>query len=710
VKAPGLYILMLSPHGLIRGEALELGRDADTGGQTKYVVELARALAADARVDRVDLVTRRIEDPRVAADYARREEEIASGARIVRLDFGPRRYLRKESLWPHLDLFADRVLAYLRRLRRRPDLIHAHYADAGHVGARLESLQAAPLVFTGHSLGRVKRARLLEQGLDVEEIEERFRIARRIEAEEVALEHAAMVVASTRQEAREQYALYENQNPGRIVVIPPGTDLEKFRPPEPGEPEPPIAAAVDRFLRHPDRPLVLAIARPDPRKNLTRLVEAFGTRRGLRDRANLAVVAGTRDDIAEMKYEPRRELTALLRAIDRHDLYGHVAYPKAHAPDDVPDLYRLAARRGGIFVNPALTEPFGLTLIEAAASGLPVLATNDGGPSDILEVCGHGRLIDPSDTAALGRAIEEALADREQWLAWSRNGPVGARRHYRWPAHVESYLERTERFLDAAPRGAPAAQKAPFNLRERFLVSDIDGTLLGDRESLAALVERLAAASWGLGIATGRRFESARSILDEWGVPAPEIFVTSVGAEIRYGPRHVEDRAWTSHLDYRWRPDEVLECLLAAGGGKFRLQPESEQRHHKVSFDVEGELPLSLARLRRMLRGRGVAANLVYSHDRHLDALPIRCSKGQAIRWVAQRFGIDLEAIVVAGDSGNDRDMLTGATPAIVVGNHAEELADLADDPSVYFARAPHAAGILEGLEALGLVPQKVGR
>jgi sucrose-phosphate synthase len=699
---------MLSPHGLIRGRELELGRDADTGGQTTYVVELARALAADPRVERVDLVTRRIEDPRVADDYAKREEEIVPGARIVRLAFGPRRYLRKESLWPHLDLFADRVLAHLRRLRRRPDVIHAHYADAGYVGARLESLEAAPLVFTGHSLGRVKRARLLAEGLAAEEIEERFRIARRIEAEEVALDHAELVVASTRQEASEQYALYENQSPERIAVIPPGTDLERFRPPRPDEPEPPIAAAVDRFLRHPERPLVLAIARPDPRKNLLRLVEAFAQREGLRQRANLAIVAGTRRDIGEMKREPRRELTELLLAIDRHDLYGHVAIPKAHAAEDVPDLYRLAARRGGLFVNPALTEPFGLTLVEAAASGLPVLATNDGGPRDILAACGHGRLIDPFDVPALGRAIDDALADREQWLAWSCRGPEGARRNYRWSAHVDRYLRRVLEFVDAEPRRAPAARSAPFNLRDRYLFTDIDGTLLGDHEALRRLVERLAAAGWGVGVASGRTFESARRVLAGHQVPPPDIYVTSVGAEIRYGPRHVEDRSWAADLDYRWRPDEVRELLLDAGGGRFRLQPASEQRRHKVSFDVQGGLPVSLARLRRMLRERGLAAHLVYSHDKHLDALPIRCSKGQAIRWVAQRFGIDLEAIVVAGDSGNDRDMLTGATPAIVVGNHAEELADLRDDPNVYFARATHAAGILEGLEALALLPAEV--
>src|SRR5690606_17316371 len=91
VSGEPIYVLMVSLHGLIRAGDLELGRDADTGGQTKYVVELARALAADPRVDRVDLVTRRVEDPRVAPDYARREEELAPGARIVRVDFGPRR-------------------------------------------------------------------------------------------------------------------------------------------------------------------------------------------------------------------------------------------------------------------------------------------------------------------------------------------------------------------------------------------------------------------------------------------------------------------------------------------------------------------------------------------------------------------------------------------------------------------------------------------
>ena len=67
----GLYLVLISPHGLIRSKNLELGRDADTGGQTKYVVELASALAERSEVHRVEILTRRIFDSEISADYSR---------------------------------------------------------------------------------------------------------------------------------------------------------------------------------------------------------------------------------------------------------------------------------------------------------------------------------------------------------------------------------------------------------------------------------------------------------------------------------------------------------------------------------------------------------------------------------------------------------------------------------------------------------------
>lgn len=95
----GLYILLVSVHGLIRGHNLELGRDADTGGQIKYVLELAQALVKHPQVERVDLVTRLVNDPKVSPDYAKPVEVLSDKAQIIRLNCGPRRYLRKEVLW-----------------------------------------------------------------------------------------------------------------------------------------------------------------------------------------------------------------------------------------------------------------------------------------------------------------------------------------------------------------------------------------------------------------------------------------------------------------------------------------------------------------------------------------------------------------------------------------------------------------------------------
>ena len=154
----GLYIVMLSLHGLVRGEDLELGRDADTGGQIKYVVELAKKLSLDSRVSRVDLLTRQIFSPKVDEIYRHPVEKISDNAFIIRIPCGPKRYLRKEVLWPYLDSFSDQADQHIYRVGKLPDIIHGHYADAGYVGGQIARLLGIPFVFTGHSLGRVKKS------------------------------------------------------------------------------------------------------------------------------------------------------------------------------------------------------------------------------------------------------------------------------------------------------------------------------------------------------------------------------------------------------------------------------------------------------------------------------------------------------------------------------------------------------------------------
>jgi sucrose-phosphate synthase len=252
-----MYLLLISIHGLVRGHDLELGRDADTGGQTKYVVDLARALAERADVTQVDLVTRRVIDPNISADYAAPIEPLTAKARIIRIEAGPAEYLPKEALWDHLDSFMDNLVSWLNEQGQRPAVVHSHYADAGYVGVRLSNLLGVPLVHTGHSLGRDKRQRLLAKGLHREEIDRRYTMNRRIDAEEEVLANADLVITSTHNEIEEQYGLYDYYQPQRMAVIPPGTNLTQFHPPLPHQPQIPFFQVLQRFLTEPAKPIIL---------------------------------------------------------------------------------------------------------------------------------------------------------------------------------------------------------------------------------------------------------------------------------------------------------------------------------------------------------------------------------------------------------------------------------------------------------------------
>lgn len=697
----GRYIVLISPHGLIRGTNLELGRDADTGGQTKYVVELAQALVEHPDVAQVDLITRLIEDPRVDAGYAEPFEDLASGAQIVRIECGPAHYIPKESLWPHVDGFVDNIVQYFRSQDRVPDLLHAHYADAGFVCSRLAALLHLPMAFTGHSLGRVKRQRLLDGGMKAETIEKRYKISRRIEAEETALDHAGFVVASTRQEVDEQYAQYDNYQPNRMVVIPPGVDLSRFRPPSRRDAQnAPIFSQIVPFLMNPDKPMILALSRPDPRKNIPTLIRAYGENPRLQEAANLVVVAGTREDLREMDKGTREVLQEILYLVDFYNLYGRIAYPKQHQADDVPDLFRLAASTRGVFINPALTEPFGLTLIEAAASGLPIVATEDGGPRDILEACQNGVLIDPLDVPGMGEALLKAVSDRDQWKRWSRAGIKGAHNTFSWSAHVNRYMKAARPTMAQTERKrAFYSKKSRLITADRIVVSDIDNTLIGDRRGLQALLQRVREAGdrVAFGIATGRSLELTEEVLKEWKIPTPQLLITGVGSAIHYGSRLVEDTGWTEHLSYRWNPDGLRKAMKGIAG--LKLQPPEGQGPYKISYFTSRNSPPKVRDIVRKLRRSNLHARVIYSHGAYLDLLPIRASKGMALRYFAYKWGFPLEHCLVAGDSGNDEEMLTGNALAVVVGNHDEELDHLRGEPRIYFAGGHYAWGIVEGID-----------
>lgn len=533
-KEKKLYVVLISLHGLVRGDNMELGRDSDTGGQIRYVVELAKALAKMPGVYRVDLFTRQISSPEVDWSYGEPTEMLntgpedgdgadlgeSSGAYIIRIPFGPRdKYLRKELLWPHLQEFVDGALAHILNMSKVlgeqiggghpvwPYVIHGHYADAGDSAALLSGALNVPMVLTGHSLGRNKLEQLLKQGRQSkEDINSTYKIMRRIEAEELSLDAAEVVITSTKQEIDEQWGLYDGfdvklekvlrararrgvnchgRYMPRMAVIPPGMDFSNVIAQEDtaevdGElvaltngdgasPKtlPPIWSEVMRFLTNPHKPMILALSRPDPKKNITTLVKAFGECRPLRELANLTLIMGNRDDIDEMSGGNATVLTTVLKLIDKYDLYGQVAFPKHHKQADVPEIYRLAAKTKGVFINPAFIEPFGLTLIEAAAHGLPMVATKNGGPVDIHRALNNGLLIDPHDQQSIASALLKLVSEKNLWHECRKNGWKNIHL-FSWPEHCRTYLTRVAACRMRHPHWQTDTPADEFDLEESF--------------------------------------------------------------------------------------------------------------------------------------------------------------------------------------------------------------------------------------------------
>ena len=724
----GLHIQMFSIHGLLRAENMELGHDADTGGQIKYVIELCNTLSRSNKIEQVDLFTRLIQDKSCSDDYSLPTEQINNKFRIIRIQCGGRKYIRKELLWPFLDEFVDKTIKFIQQEKKIPDLVHGHYPDAGYVSRELARFFGIPFVYTGHSLGKSKKKQLLNQGMDINDINKKLKIDHRIDMEEGVLKYVDLIITSTNQEIEGQYGLYRNRTLARYKVIPPGIDIEKFHPyyhdtlsNNNGNEEALFANAsvtreLDRFFQHPDKPIILALSRPDKRKNIGGLIKAYGEDNELQAMANLAVFAGIRKDISLKEDNERDVLTRMLLLMDKHNLYGKMAIPKKHDFEhEVPELYRIAAKKGGVFVNPALTEPFGLTLLESLACGLPIVSTHDGGPKDIISNCQGGILVDPRDSVAIAQAIKDILAHQDLWNEYSKNGIMNTRKFYTWENHVKNYVTAIERLCREYGSSDIQVRKPSHSIGYRLsdldhmLITDIDHTLVGgDKKELADLMELLEKNRnhLGFGVATGRSLESAQKVLKAHGVMTPDIIISCVGSQIYYGKAFYRDKGWESHISKNWKPGPMRACLEKIDF--IRPQKKLFQGPYKLSYYMKPGKD-RLARIHHVLTQNRCLYTLIYSHGKYLDLLPYRASKGKAIRYLSYKWEIPLKNFLVCGDSGNDEEMLRGDPCGVVVGNYSPELAVLKSSKKVYFADQSFARGIGEGISHYNFINQAKG-
>jgi phosphoheptose isomerase len=319
----------------------------DAGGQNVYVGQLARHLV-QIGYD-VDVFTRRDSDalPEVAA--------WVDGVRIVNVPAGPPERIPKERLLPWMDDFGAHVVRFCRRQPQPYDLVHANFWMSGLVACEVKRALGTPFVITFHALGRVRRA---HQGDADAFPDERFAIEERV------IRECDWIVAECPQE-EEDLIRYYNADSAKVSIIPAGFDPREFSP---------MSTELARAAvgLSPKEWTVLHVGRLVPRKGVDNTIRGFArmvARAGIGGR--LLIVGG--DPAADGTESP--ELRRLREVAEEEGVADRVTFAGPVGRDRLKYYYGAA----DVFVTTPWYEPFGITPLEAMASGTPVVGSNVGG-------------------------------------------------------------------------------------------------------------------------------------------------------------------------------------------------------------------------------------------------------------------------------------------------------------------------------------------
>ena len=361
-----LNIVMLSVHSSPLGE---LGK-RNNGGMSTYILELAEKL--EKRGHRIDIFTlRRNRGQKPVVSLGQR-------TRLFHLDIGKSGNISKTSLFGRLPDFFAALEASRRRENGSYDLVHSHYWLSGQVGERVQSRWGLPHVMTFHSLGMVKREVLhVAREPDV-----RIRVERKL------ARSSDRILVPTRREYENMVAYYETPA-SRMVVIPCGVNLKRFRPY-------PKSEARRKLALPAAGPLVLYVGRFTSEKGLDRLLSALPLVHS-RFEPKLILVGG--DDAQAASTKRLKSRVRQLGLEDRILFAGRV--PNAALP-----LYYSAS---SLMVLPSLYESFGLVALESLACGTPVVSTPVGALEHVILRGKTGEVVSDSGPGALARGIDKVL-------------------------------------------------------------------------------------------------------------------------------------------------------------------------------------------------------------------------------------------------------------------------------------------------------------
>jgi len=388
----------------------------DAGGMNVYIVEVARRLA-EAGVE-VEIFTRATasDEPPIV--------EMAPGVRVRHVVSGPFEGLAKEDLPAQLCAFTTGVLrAEAARAPGFYDLVHSHYWLSGQVGWLAKDRWGVPLVHTAHTLAKVKNSQLAS--------DDRPEPKARMIGEEQVVAEADRLVANTCAEARDLITRY-GAEPGRVMVVEPGVDLERFQPPATGR-ESAARLRARRELGLPERGQVVAfVGRIQPLKGPDVLLRAAAALRdrdpSLAGRLTVVVAGGPSGNGLERP-------TAMIELASSLGITGEVRFLPPLAGPALAALYRAA----DIVAVPSYNESFGLVALEAQACGTPVVAAAVGGLVTAVRDGTSGMLVHGHDPHDWARVLGGLLTSPGQ-LAKLARGAVEHARGFSWERTAQRLL------------------------------------------------------------------------------------------------------------------------------------------------------------------------------------------------------------------------------------------------------------------------------
>jgi sucrose synthase len=492
-RVPMIFSLaILSPHGFF-GQSNVLGRP-DTGGQVVYILDQVRALEQEM-YDRlyeqgldiepqIKVITRLIpESDGTTSDQ--RLEHIAGTryAHILRVPFRSasgeikRKWISRFDIWPYLERFSiDAEHELLAELGGRPDLIIGNYSDGNLVASLMSRRLGVTQCNIAHALEKTK---YLYSDLYWKDNEPQYHFSCQFTADLIAMNTADFIITSTYQEIAgtrnslgqyESYASFTMPGLYRVLhgidvydpkfnIVSPGADSEVYFP---------YTQKLSRFshlhdeiesliygdddgessrgvLLEQEKPLIFTLARMDRIKNVTGLVEWYAQNADLREEANLLVAAGHIDPDDSGDEEERTQIKLMHELIDEYGLDGQVRWLERQVDKERnSEVYRYIADKKGVFVQPALFEAFGLTVIEAMGCGLPTFATCYGGPAEIIVDGKSGFHIDPNhgDRAAqrIARFLQRCREEPDYWESISQGGLDRVNERYTWRLYAERMM------------------------------------------------------------------------------------------------------------------------------------------------------------------------------------------------------------------------------------------------------------------------------